>query len=916
MALSGNQVNLVFQLSANSQQAQAAFQQLAGTANVTINQISNTVNNSFRQINSTVKNSIGSINGVFGSLTSISQTLGLNLGGLANNLKSIGTAATGTAAALGAVGAALAVVGAEAAGLVKLGLFAADTGAKIFDLSERTGVSVRNIDLLRRAAAEAGIEFEVIGRSLDQFTSRLELGSKTSGEMNRTLKLLGIEPKDALKDVNATLEQAIIKLSSFENTALRGVKAQELFGLRNEKIISILVQLGGSLAAYEARVGSLGKITKEQAEQSKSVDISFNILTQTVKNLAVSLGQSLFPILQSGLDLLQTIVRLVGEFLISALGKADKALGHTDGLIRDAAKGMDIFNAALRASPEWIKVVQVALGEAMVVFTRFTGVVGTAAKTALAFFTGDYQGAIVGSAGVVAGIGGLTGGIGDKTNAAIDSAIKATQEQYKKLLSERRKLKLSGSSPFSDPGKPDKGGDAEAQAALRLLKLREQAIEREAQVEIAAARRAFEERKITIEQLEFIVISAERRMLRAKEATFEEERKIVEESKLKASEKQLKLAEIDEREKEAIRKKNAAIIQLEVDRRKMELAIAEDALNTKLALVEAEAQGELAAVNNALAGMRINETTAVQRTIAIEEGVFKAKKARLEEELRLAGENEQEQKRVQNELKVLEADRAAKAIEDQGKLEEAKRRDLQLTIQLAEEKRKAREQELQNKGFSQEDSSAIAGAELEAGRELSAMEMFIATLRRMIEDAKATVPTLGEVFVQTKMVVAGALADMIAAFVSGKSSMRQAVAAFYAAALAPLKSWLMKKATIQFALGAESLAMLDFAGAAKHYLAGAALSAAAGLIDAGGSAIAGSGASAAAVAPSGGSAATGPQSMTGRQIIENERRNNPTLTLKIETHPDVTIRRVRDNYSGNGDLRSLFRKDILQESPA
>lgn len=945
------------------------------------------------------------------------------LEGATTGFSGMGAAAAAATGPVGLVVSALALVTTATAGAV-VGLFSlsrasADTGTKLFDLADKTGLSIRNLDLFRRAALEAGKGMDVVERSFDQFTSRLEQGSKTTGELNQTIKALGLDPKTALQDVNKSLETVVKNLNAIENPAIRGAKAQELFGLRNEAIVPILTRIGESLDAYERRVGSLGKITDEQTKQSKSFDVSLNILKATIGGVAQSVGAQMLPVFQAVIDLIQTVVRTMGEGLLVILGKGQ-------GQITSVADAIDMMNAALKASPAFVNVVKVAFGEAMEVISRFVTIAKDAAKVVLAVSTGNLSGALAGASAVSDKIQNLTTGIGDKTKAALSSAVADTSKQFLQLRSDRAKLSVTGKEKPDLTGGAGKGKDQAAQDALAVQKIREQAAQREADAVIFEARRAFDFQQITIEQLTRQIIEAEKKKQAAQEATFAQERKLVNNSKLRAGEKEKRLAEIDERENAANQRTRQAIEQAEDQRRKVEASVFEQTARARGERQEEALRQDIARINAAADQRIITEETAARKVNDLEEQIFQQRRIRLIAERTLANEGSLERQKAADDLAKLEQERAGQVEQAQLRMAEAQRRDLanlraylqernrlleelqrgqldalnqraetlerraqnspqfqaqaraarteallakeefqnrlnesriradqqraeaeatsnaqrlearKLANQLLEQEQQrhqkvldqitieGRSAELQQQGFGPGLADAIAEEEKLVGRSLTLWEQLKLGQREQIEEMKAQLPSFTAVLEQTRSVVAGALTDMVASFVSGRASLREAVAGFFKAALAPLKDYLLKKSKIQFALGLADIADLNFAGAAKHFLAGAALAAVAGLIDAGGAAIAGSGAGGKSASPAagggGGGGAGGGVNGRGndKNIIDQGgplREQKPqVIVIRTEVGEGTVVKHWLEDFRGNGVTRSAARRDLLNET--
>ena len=231
--------------------------------------------------------------------------------------------------------------------------------------------------------------------------------------------------------------------------------------------------------------------------------------------------------------------------------------------------------------------------------------------------------------------------------------------------------------------------------------------------------------------------------------------------------------------------------------------------------------------------------------------------------------------------------------------------------------RRGLEQTYVDVGFSPEASAAIVAQQEMLGRQLTMWEQVqvgAASFAQVIQD---TMPSLAATMVNTSMAVSDALANMVSAFVQGRGSMRQVVGAFLDAALAPLRDYLMTKSKAHFALGLADLAMQNYSGAAKNFLAATALAGAAGLIKAGTSAISGGGVGAAApIGPSGGgqflSESRGGGGSTMRE--QGSRRNEPqVIIIRAETEPGVMVSKFVQDYRQNGEARGVLRRDLLGE---
>jgi len=418
-------------------------------------------------ISGTFQSAINQASGSLSGLKAAFAGAGGGGGGGGAFLAFLGLAGAGLAAFAAAAGVALVAAVAITAQLFEMSKRFAETGAKLFDLSDKTGISVKNLNLFRQAAAETGKGIDIVERSFDQFTSRLEKASKekAGSQLGATFKALGVDAKTGLQDVDKSLATVVKSLNSIENSAIRGAKAQEIFGLRNEQIVPILSRIGGGLDEYDTKLGNLGKITEEQAKASKSFELSLNLLTNTFSGIGAALGATVLPAFQSFIDLVQTIVKVIASGLLSVL---DSAKANVNGL----SIAFDILNAAFRSAPAFIGIVKAALTEAGTIFGRLGGVVSDAGKTIGSFLAGDFAGAAANGAGLANRVTKLTEGIGQKTTSATAAALVQTGLEYQKIQAERARLGGSGrTKTLNEPTSgADKGADALRNAQIAAQK--------------------------------------------------------------------------------------------------------------------------------------------------------------------------------------------------------------------------------------------------------------------------------------------------------------------------------------------------------------------------------------------------------------------------------------------------------------
>jgi len=221
--------------------------------------------------------------------------------------------------------------------------------------------------------------------------------------------------------------------------------------------------------------------------------------------------------------------------------------------------------------------------------------------------------------------------------------------------------------------------------------------------------------------------------------------------------------------------------------------------------------------------------------------------------------------------------------------------------------------------FGEDAANRIAATQQLIGAQLTTFEQLRIVMQTTADGLSESMGTIGQVFIQANQAIATSLSSIIASFVAGESSLRQAAAALFSAALKPLKDFLLKKSVAEFALALADLAIFNYPGAAKHALAGTALAAAAGLIDVGGKAIAGGGSAGRAIAGggSGGFVQEGQFDKPGQRTVEQggglpgAPQININLRVRQDRHSIVEV--FAEDYGNNGKVRDVIRRDTVRD---
>jgi len=252
-------------------------------------------------------NKIQQVEGVTKRLTSASGLLGGALGALA------------PVATIGGIGA-----------LVQKTIAAGDA---MYDMSQRTGVSVEALARFKKAAATSGTDIDAVSKALGKLSKGMyEAAQSGKGPTAEALKALGISATDAAGKLK-TADQVTLEIANKFKTMPDGVEktalAMQLFGKAGAEMIPML-NMGGD-AIDKLKV----KMTTAFAQKADEYNDKLTTLSGKVGGLAAGLTIALLPALDAVVTGLTAVVDLFSKLpepmqtvigLAVGLGIALKAL--------------------------------------------------------------------------------------------------------------------------------------------------------------------------------------------------------------------------------------------------------------------------------------------------------------------------------------------------------------------------------------------------------------------------------------------------------------------------------------------------------------------------------------------------------------------------------------------------------------
>ena len=337
------------------------------------------------------------------------NALGRAIGGLTSTAGKVSGGLRGMAGAAGGLGGALGALVplATGAGLITLAKNSMDNAAKMFDLSQKTGVSVEALSRFSKAAKVSGTDVEGVTKALVKLSKGLVEAKNGQGQAGEALKSMGISATDAsgkLKDTDQIMLEISNRFKAMPNGAEKTALALQLFGRSGADLIPML-NMGGEA------IGKFGAMTTKYAEDAKKGEVAMITLQGKVGmlggKLAVVLLPSITAITESLVKLLdgfnalpgpiQGLIVGVGLLAISfvVLAPAITALASLGPIIAGLKIGATIAG--------WAGAIGPAIAAISAAFTGFlTFLTGTLLPGLIAFFSGPVGWTVLAVAAVVA----------------------------------------------------------------------------------------------------------------------------------------------------------------------------------------------------------------------------------------------------------------------------------------------------------------------------------------------------------------------------------------------------------------------------------------------------------------------------------------------------------------------------------
>lgn len=392
-----------------------------------------------------------------------------------SGLENITSAAKSVNGLLASMGAALSV-----GALVAAGKAALDTADNLAKLSQKTGISVESLSLLKPIAEQSGVSLEGLAKGMQKLATAMVEAASGSKEQVETFSRLGVSVKDAAGQLRPT-EEVLLDLAdafaAMPDGAEKSALAVKLFGKSGVELIPFLNQGRAGIEQLKQKFKELGlEISGDTARAAEKFNDTLDTVKQALSGIAMRIAEAALPALQRLADALVALashsdaiiatLRILGEILLAVLAVKGVAavakLLEAVSLLRAAFMrflpvlaavavweiGRGIVSAVqqiremtreterLARQSEQLQQLNAALEE-----IASTGTLSVKTQMTLAAQAAErLKAALPGTADALRSIRGAATQVGEAIRQALDAEIKKATETIKQLSSSYRQV--------------------------------------------------------------------------------------------------------------------------------------------------------------------------------------------------------------------------------------------------------------------------------------------------------------------------------------------------------------------------------------------------------------------------------------------------------------------------------------------
>jgi hypothetical protein len=224
---------------------------------------------------------------------STSQKLAASSGLTAQQFQNV---KVGALAAVAGVAALTAAATAAVLALYKLTSSAAEYGSQIYDASVKTGLTTETLSTLRVTAERTGVSVEAMGTSIFKFSRTVGEAAQGSVEAKEALIRLGVDPQEAINDLDGTLAKVFAKIQSLPDPISKATLAQQAFGRSGKDLLLVIEDMAGDLPGAIDKARELGLVlSKEDAKAADDFSDQMALLNLQLGAVGRMIGTKVMP---------------------------------------------------------------------------------------------------------------------------------------------------------------------------------------------------------------------------------------------------------------------------------------------------------------------------------------------------------------------------------------------------------------------------------------------------------------------------------------------------------------------------------------------------------------------------------------------------------------------------------------------
>jgi hypothetical protein len=295
-------------------------------------------------------------------ITAVDQTRAA-LASVKANLEGLSVAAGKVNGVLAGLGAALSL-----GALVAAGKAALDTADNLSKLSQKTGISVESLSLLKPIAEQSGVSLESLAKGMQKLATAMVEAAGGSKEQVASFSRLGVSVKDAagqLRPTEAVLLDLADAFAAMPDGAEKSALAVKLFGKSGVELIPFLNQGRAGIEELKQKFKELGlEISGDTAKAAEKFNDTLDTVKQALSAIAMKVAAAALPALQALADALvsvashgeeiMAVLRVLGEVIVTVLAIKGVAAAASLGTALTALKAVFMrFLPVLAAVAVW-----------------------------------------------------------------------------------------------------------------------------------------------------------------------------------------------------------------------------------------------------------------------------------------------------------------------------------------------------------------------------------------------------------------------------------------------------------------------------------------------------------------------------------------------------------------------------------